>query len=72
MAGEDFRWLRRFSQAAADYLTAGGRCLLVLADSTDLKTVLNIFKKDGWGMRRLATRDVLVERLFIVALQRPR
>jgi release factor glutamine methyltransferase len=71
MAGEDFGWLRRFSQSAADHLTAGGRCLLVLADSTDLKTILNIFKSDGWSVRRLATRDVLVERLFIVALHRP-
>ncbi|MDQ5825637.1 MAG: methyltransferase [Chloroflexota bacterium] len=72
MAGEDFRWLRRFSQAAADYLTPGGRCLLVLADSTDLRSIWKIFKDDGWSVRRLAARDVLVERLYIVALQRPR
>ncbi|MDQ3707130.1 MAG: methyltransferase [Chloroflexota bacterium] len=72
MAGEDFRWLRRFSQEAASYLTARGRCLLVLADSTDLKTVLKIFNNDGWSVRGLATRDMLVEHLFIVALHRPR
>lgn len=72
MAGEDFGWLRRFSEGAADYLTPGGRCLLVLADSTELKTILKIFQNDGWRVRCLAARDVLVERLFVVALQRPR
>lgn len=72
MAGEEFQWLRRFSQSATDHLAAGGRCLLVLADSTDLRTVSNIFKKDGWSVRRLTMRDVLVERLYILTLQRPR
>lgn len=71
MAGEDFQWLRRFSQEAACYLTAGGKCLLVLADSTYLSSVLKIFRTDGWGVRSLATRDVLVERLYIVALHQP-
>ncbi|MDQ3929547.1 MAG: methyltransferase [Chloroflexota bacterium] len=70
MAGEDFQWLRRFSQVAPDHLTTGGRCLLVLADSTDLRSVLRIFESDGWKVQRLATRDVVVERLFIVALTR--
>ena len=71
MAGDDFEWLRRFSTSAAYHLKPGGKCLLVLADSTDLKSVLRIFKEDGWLVRRLATRDVIVEHLFIVALYRP-
>jgi release factor glutamine methyltransferase len=72
MAGDDFQWLRRFSQSAADYLMPGGRCLLVLADSTDLSSVLRIFSDGGWSVRRMAIRDLIVERLFIVELQKPR
>ncbi|HEX8231459.1 MAG TPA: methyltransferase [Chloroflexia bacterium] len=70
MAGEDFQWLRRFSQSWGDYLTPSGQCLLVLADSTDLKSVFQIFRGDGWVVQQLATRDVTVERLFIIALYR--
>ncbi len=69
MAGDDFQWLRRFSRAAADHLNPGGRCLLVLADSTDLVSVLGIFREDGWHVRRLAARHVLVERLYIFELR---
>ena len=70
MAGGDFQWLRRFSQAAAAHLKPGGRCLLVVADSTDLASVLGIFIEHGWEFRRLAMRNVIVERLFIIALHR--
>jgi release factor glutamine methyltransferase len=69
LAGEDFQWLRRFSRSASSHLEGDGRCLLVLADSTDLKVILRIFKEDGWKVRRLATRDMMVERLYIFALQ---
>jgi HemK-related putative methylase len=72
MAGDDFRWLRRFAEGAAEHLTPSGRCLLVLADSTDLAAVLGIFRGGGWNVRLLAQRDLVVERLFIVELTRPR
>jgi release factor glutamine methyltransferase len=68
MAGDDFRWLRRFARQAAGHLAPGGRCLLVLADSTDLSTILDIFRRGGWAVRFLARRDLVVERLFIVEL----
>jgi methylase of polypeptide subunit release factors len=70
MAGDDFGWLRRFSQAAADHLNPGGKCLLVLADTTDLVTIPGIFRQDGWRVRLLAKRDLIVERLFIIELSR--
>ncbi len=70
MAGEDFRWLRRLAQGAADHLGPDGRCLLVLADSTDLPSVFDIFKQCGWKVRQVAGRDVLVERLLIIELRR--
>jgi release factor glutamine methyltransferase len=68
MAGDDFQWLRRFADHAAEHLAPGGRCLLVLADSTDLSAALDIFRRAGWGVRFLAQRDLVVERLFIVEL----
>lgn len=68
MAGDDFRWLRRFARDAAGHLAPGGRCLLVLADSTDLSAVLGIFRHSGWTVRLMARRDLIVERLFIVEL----
>ncbi len=68
MAGDTFGWLRRFSRSASEHLDEGGRCLLVLADRTDLRTVLRIFKRDGWRVRQMARRDVIVERLFIFEL----
>ncbi|MEA2573491.1 MAG: hypothetical protein QOH93_789 [Chloroflexia bacterium] len=68
MAGDDFQWLRRFSQSAANHLTPGGRCLLVLSDNTDLASVLGIFRQDRWAVKYVAGRDAVVERLFIIAL----
>ncbi|HVG00273.1 MAG TPA: methyltransferase [Chloroflexia bacterium] len=68
MAGDDFRWLRRFARDAAEHLASGGRCLLVLADSTDLTAVLDIVRRGGWEARLMARRDLVVERLYIVEL----
>lgn len=68
MAGDDFRWLRRFAQAAPDHLASNGRCLLVLADSTDLRAIVSIFSQRGWRVRQRAARDLVVERLLIVEL----
>ncbi len=70
MAGGDLQWLRHFSRTAGDHLGPGGTCLLVLADSTDLASVLRIFREHGWAVRRLAARNVIVERLFIIELHR--
>ena len=70
MAGEDFRWLRLFGRGAVEHLALGGRCLLVLADSTDLRAALGIFSSGGWRVRLLARRDLVVERLYIVELTR--
>lgn len=69
-AGDDLGWLRRFSQGAVDHLNPRGRCLLALTDSTDLATILDIFRQDGWRVRPLAERDLIVERLFITELNR--
>lgn len=71
MAGDDFEWLRRFAATAQDYLAPEGGCLIVLADSTDLATIMRIIREQEWQVRLVATRDVLVERLFIVELRRP-
>jgi release factor glutamine methyltransferase len=70
MAGDDFGWLRKFSQGAAGHLNPGGRCLLVLADSTDLAAVLGIFRQSGWRVRPIAERDLIVEHMFIIELSR--
>ena len=69
MAGTNFEWLRRFATSAHDYLAPGGRCLLVLADSTDVRAILRILRDAGWLIRLKARRDLVTERLFIFELR---
>lgn len=68
MAGPGFEWLRRFSEEAKARLLRSGSVVLSLSDSTDLRAIIWLFKSNGWHVKVVARRGILVETLYIFRL----
>jgi release factor glutamine methyltransferase len=70
LGGKELEWITRFATELDDHLTPQGFALLSIGDAADIPAIVSLLNQCGWLCTEVEHRDILVETIYIIKLNR--
>jgi release factor glutamine methyltransferase len=67
--GEQFEFFQELSRSAPRFLKPDGRLLMILSSDANMPAILNLFRREGFGVRELRKGRKLFEKLIVYELK---